>query len=159
MLTERTIASALPARKLVMVSPADSVFQAAVLMAEANCGSALVVSDGVVVGIITERDVITRIVAKSLDPATTSVEAAMTRKPVCASPEMPVTHALYTMMELGFRHFPVVDPAHKPLGVFSLRDAYIDELVGADGLASIKTKKLRTLPAEAARRDAEGKAS
>lgn len=145
--TERTVAAALPLRDIVSVSPADSVLQAAVLMAQANCGSALVLAGGAVVGIITERDVISRVVAKSLDPAGTSVESAMTRKPVCAHPEMTVTHALYTMRELGFRHFPVIDSAHKPLGVFSLRDAFLDELAGADDLARIKRRKLRKLPA------------
>jgi len=140
--SDRTVASALPSRSIVSVHPDDSVLQAAILMAEANCGSALVLADGAVVGIITERDFIIRIVARSLDPATTSVESVMTRKPVCAHPEMPVTHALYTMKELGFRHFPVIDSGHKPLGVFSLRDAFPDELGEAMILLAAK-KKLR----------------
>lgn len=110
-------------------------------MAEANCGSALVLSEGgAVIGIITVRDVIFRIVAKSLDAAATSVESIMTHKPVCAHPEMLVTHALYTMKELGFRHFPVIDSGYKPLGVFSLRDAFPEELAGAGYLAHIKER-------------------
>lgn len=114
-------------------------------MAEADCGSALVLSDGAVVGIITERDVLAKIVARALDPVKTSVESVMTRKPVCAHPEMPVTHALYTMKELGFRHFPVINAEHRPLGVFCLRDAFPEELAGADDLAHLKERITKTL--------------
>ena len=145
MSSDRTVASALPSRHIVVVSPSDSVFRATALMAERDCGSALVLADGIVVGIITERDVITRVVAKGLDPATTSVESVMTRKPVCAHPEMLVTHALYTMRELGFRHFPVIDSGHKPLGVFSLRDAFPEEMAGAYDLAHVKERLTKAL--------------
>jgi CBS domain-containing protein len=100
-------------------------------MAEVACGSALVLSAGAVVGIITERDILAKIVAKSIDPAKTSVESVMTKDPVCARPEMSVPHALFIMKELGFRHLPVVDDDHIPLGVFALRDALPDELAGA----------------------------
>lgn len=143
--SERTVASALPARDIVTVQPSDSIFRAAALMAERDCGSALVLADGAVVGIITERDVITRVVAQRLDPAATNVDAVMTRKPVCAQPEMLVTHALYTMRELGFRHFPVIDAGHKPLGVFSLRDAFPEELAGASDLAYVKDRLTKAL--------------
>ena len=144
-MSERTVASALPARDIVCVLPSDSVYRAAGLMADADCGSALVLADGAVVGIITERDVLSKIVAKALDPVKTNVEAVMTRKPVCAHPEMPVTHALYTMKELGFRHFPVINGEHKPLGVFCLRDAFPEELAGAEDLSHLKEKITKTL--------------
>lgn len=141
MSSERTVASALPSRNLVSVHPTDTVLQAAVLMAEANCGSALVLSaGGAIIGIITVRDIIFKIVAAALDPAATSVEHIMTHRPICAHPEMLVTHALYTMKELGFRHFPVIDASHKPLGVFSLRDAFPEELAGAGYLSYVKEK-------------------
>lgn len=130
----RAVASALPSRPLVSVSPSDSVFQAALRMTEGNCGSALVLAGETIVGIITERDILVKVVAAGADAATTSVDAVMTKKPVCAHHDMPVTHALYTMKELGFRHLPVLDAGRRPLGVFTLRDAMAEEIAGADSL-------------------------
>ena len=137
-LSQRTIASAMSVRDIVSVAPSASVLVAAAAMTGANCGSAIVLSDGAIVGIITERDILTRIVAARLDPGTTSVESIMTRKPVCARPDLLVTHALYTMKELGFRHFPVVDSSRKPIGVFSLSDALGKELEKVTGLSSVR---------------------
>ena len=131
---ERTVVSALTSQALLSVPPSASIHEAAVLMAQLACGSALVLSAGTVVGIVTERDILAKIVAKLLDPAKTSVESIMTKDPVCVRPEMPVPHALFIMKELGFRHLPVVDDDHVPLGVFALRDALPDELAGADVL-------------------------
>ena len=125
--SERTVVSALTSQTLLSVPPSASVYRAAVLMAEVACGSALVLSAGAVIGIITERDILSKIVVKSIDPAEASVESVMTKDPVCARPEMSVPHALFIMKELGFRHLPIVDDDHIPLGIFALRDALPDE--------------------------------
>ncbi|HEX8962391.1 MAG TPA: CBS domain-containing protein [Rhodocyclaceae bacterium] len=142
---DRTVESALPTRPLVSVAPGDSILEAAKRMAEANCGSALVLSAGTVVGIVTERDMLIKVVAAGVDPAATPVDAIMTKKPVCAHHDMPVTHALYTMRELGFRHIPVLDPERRPLGVFALRDALPDELAGAENLTRKASRITRSL--------------
>ncbi|HEX8986876.1 MAG TPA: CBS domain-containing protein [Rhodocyclaceae bacterium] len=131
---DRTVAEALPSRPLVAVGPSDTVLNAAQAMAAANCGSALVLAGDTVVGIVTERDLLIKVIAAGADPASTPVEAVMTKKPICAHHDMPVTHALYTMRELGFRHIPVLDPERHPLGVFALRDALPAELAGAEKL-------------------------
>jgi CBS domain-containing protein len=144
-MSERTVASALPSRPLIAVSPSDTILQAAVLMAGANCGSALVLSAETIVGIVTERDILIKVVARAVDPATTRVDVVMTKKPVCAHHDMPVTHALYTMRELGFRHMPVVDPDRKPMGVFALRDALPEELAGAANLTQRVVRLTETL--------------
>ncbi|MDD5250961.1 MAG: CBS domain-containing protein [Rhodocyclaceae bacterium] len=144
-MSERTVASALPARPLVAVAAADTILHAAVLMAQNNCGSALVLSAETIVGIVTERDILIKVVAKAVDPATTSVDAVMTKRPVCAHHDMPVTHALYTMRELGFRHIPVIDADRKPMGVFALRDALPEELAGADNLTQRVVRLTETL--------------
>ena len=136
----RTVASALPSRSLVAVAPSDSVLHAAKLMSEGNCGSALVLSADTLVGIVTERDILFKVVAAGIDPATTAVDRIMTKKPVCARHDTPVTHALYTMRELGFRHMPVIDEQRRPLGVFALRDALPGEMAGADTLTLRATR-------------------
>ena len=142
---KRTVASALPPRPLVSVAPSDSALHAAKCMAEANCGSALVLSAGLIVGILTERDLLIKVVAAASDPATTTVDCVMTRKPICAHHDMPVTHALYTMREFGFRHLPVIDAGRKPLGVFGMRDALPEELAGAENLTQRKSRLTASL--------------
>lgn len=142
---DRTVASVLPSRPLVSVAPDDTVLHAARTMTEANCGSALVLSADTIVGIITERDIVIKVVAESIDPAVTRVDAVMTKKPVCAHHDMPVTHALYTMRELGFRHMPVLDAERRPIGVFALRDALPDDLEGAEELTLRKSRLTRSL--------------
>ena len=142
----RTLAAALSAKANVAVCPTDTVVRAAVLMAEANCGSALVLLNGAIVGLINERDILMRIVARNLDPMTTPVDSVMRRRPVCAHAEMSVPHALYTMKELGFRHFPVIGSGDKPLGVFSPQDAFFDELLLASDLVHSKEKIAKAPP-------------
>jgi CBS domain-containing protein len=142
---ERTVSSAMPVRPLVSVAPTDSVLQAARLMAAANCGSALVLSADTIVGIVTERDIVIKVVAAGLDPAVALVDAVMTKKPVCAHHDTPVTHALYTMRELGFRHIPVLDAERRPLGIFAMRDALPEDLAGADNLTLRATRLTRSL--------------
>ncbi len=144
-MSDRTVASALPSRPLISVSPGDSVLHAATLMAGANCGSALVLVGEAIVGIVTERDILIKVVAKAVDPAATSVDVVMTKKPVCAHHDMLVTHALYTMWELGFRHMPVVDAERRALGIFALRDALPEELAGADSLTRRVVRLTETL--------------
>jgi len=85
-------------------------------------------------GILTERDLMTRVLARALDPATTHVREVMTPKPVCVKPELPVSEAVLIMLERGFRHLPVVSGT-RILGVFSARDALPREVGAAMGLA------------------------
>jgi CBS domain-containing protein len=127
------------------VAPTDTVLQAAKLMAAANCGSALVLSAETIVGIVTERDIVIKVVAAAIDPATTLVDTVMTKKPVCAHHDTPVTHALYTMRELGFRHIPVLDAERRPLGIFAMRDALPEDLAAADDLTLRATRLTRSL--------------
>jgi CBS domain-containing protein len=120
---------------VLTVTQTTSVLEAARAMAKVGCGSALVVdAAGRLEGIVTERDVMVRAVAKDVPVGKTAVSQIMTANPYCAKPEMPVTHALLIMKERGFRHIPVLDAAGLPLGVFSLRDAMPDELTGAEAL-------------------------
>jgi CBS domain-containing protein len=77
----------------------------------------------------------TRLVAKALDPASTTVQQLMTRSPICVVPETKVADAVLLMIERGFRHLPVVTSANKILGVFSVRDAMPREVQAASSLA------------------------
>ena len=135
-MAERTIFQSMPRRHVVSLGPQASIWDAACVMTRANCGSVLIVdTPGNLLGIVTERDLMTRVLAKARDPKTTLVAEVMTRHPQCAAPEMLVSDAVLVMMERGFRHLPVLSAAGRILGVFSVRDALPREIGTAVSLA------------------------
>lgn len=135
-MTERTVFQSISQRHVVSLSPQRSVWDAACIMTKENCGSILVIDGtGVIQGILTERDLMTRVVAKALDPKSTPASEVMTRNPQSVSPETKVAEAVLIMIERGFRHLPIIASSGKILGVFSLRDALPRELGHAKSLA------------------------
>jgi CBS domain-containing protein len=134
-MSERTVFQAMSRRHIVSAGPDATVYHAACVMTQAGCGSILIIdSGGSLLGILTERDLMTRVLAKALDPATTLVTQVMTPRPQCVGPEMKVADAVLIMIERGFRHLPVVS-GNKILGVFSARDALPREMNTAESLA------------------------
>ena len=135
-MAERTVIQSITQRHLVSLAPVATVYQAACVMTRANCGSVLILeASAELLGIVTERDLMTRVVAKGLDPKATSVTDIMTRGPICVGPETKVTDAIVIMIERGFRHLPIVTPERKILGVFSVRDALPREVDNAAAIA------------------------
>ncbi len=133
---ERTVLQSMSQRHVVSLGPAASVHDAACTMTKANVGSVLIIDTaGVMQGIVTERDLMTRVLAKGLDPVATTVTQVMTRHPQCTTPEVKVADAVLIMIERGFRHLPVLDPEGRVLGVFSARDALPREVNTAVDLA------------------------
>jgi CBS domain-containing protein len=135
-MTERTVFQSITQRHLVSLQPHASVWEAACVMTRANCGSVLVMDTvGTLLGILTERDLMTRVLAKAVDPKTTLVSDVMTPNPQCVGPDMKVAEAVVIMIERGFRHLPIVSPQNKILGVFSVRDAMPREIGNAVSMA------------------------
>lgn len=135
-MTERTVFQSNSQKRVIRLGPQASVRDAAGVMTRANCGSVLIMEPpDVLLGILTERDLMTRVLAKGLDPEATTVRAVMTPHPVCVPPEMRVADAVLIMIERGFRHLPIVGPGSKILGVFSVRDALPREIGSALSLA------------------------
>ena len=114
-------------RKLLTAQPQTAVAKAAQRMAARNVGAVLVVEDGRLVGIFTERDVVFRVVAAGLDARTTRLEEVATRDPVTIGPDQSFGHALVLMRRNGFRHLPVLEDG-KPVGIVSARSALDPEL-------------------------------
>lgn len=133
---ERTVFQSMSQKHVVSLSPQASVSDAACVMTRANCGSVLIVDTlGTLLGIVTERDLMTRVLAKALNPEKTRVSDVMTRGPYCVAPETRVADAVLIMIERGFRHLPIVNAQTKILGVFSVRDALPREISSAVELA------------------------
>lgn len=133
---ERTVFQSMSQKHVVSVASHASVRDAACIMTRANCGSVLVVdTPATLQGIVTERDLMTRVLAKALDPEKTMVSEVMTRGPYCVAPETRVADAVLIMIERGFRHLPIMNAQGKILGVFSVRDALPREISSAVELA------------------------
>jgi len=140
-MTERTVFQSMAQRHVVSVLPTATAYSVACVMTRANCSSVLVIdASNTMLGIVTERDMITRVLSKALDPANTTVTDIMTRSPHCVVPETKVADAVLMMIERGFRHLPVVTDTHKILGVFSERDAMPREVQAAQGLAEFNAQ-------------------
>jgi len=110
--------------------PDQTLEEGAQLMVERKVGAAVILTQGKVVGIFSERDVM-RAVARGMVPWNTKLEDLMTRDPLCARPEMDTHEAIALMLDHGFRHLPVVDNG-KLVGIVSSRHL----LRVVEGLAS-----------------------
>lgn len=116
------------AKQKILKSPANTtVHAAAKAMKERNVSSVLVIDGNRLIGIFTERDAVSRVLAEGRNANATKLGDVMTRQPKTISPEKPVGHALLMMYEGGFRHVPVVKDGH-PVGMITARDALVPEL-------------------------------
>jgi CBS domain-containing protein len=126
-MAHRSIRSIIEQQEIVTAPERMTVDAAARLMKEKQVGAILIMDEGRLVGIFTERDALFRIVAEGRDPKTTTLAEVMTRNPRTIHPDKPFPDALHLMHEGGFRHVPVVENGH-PVGMISARDALGPEL-------------------------------
>jgi CBS domain-containing protein len=106
---------------LQTVTPLTTIGQAIARMNERGIGSVVVMDGERLAGIFTERDVLTRVVPRKLDPERTPVAEVMTRDLVTISPARTVQEAMVVMTDTRRRHIPVVDGA-KVVGMISIGD-------------------------------------
>ena len=118
------------------VSPDTTVAEAIGRMQKDHRGYALVLRDGALAGIFTERDVLMRVAGRGVDLAKTPVSEVMTADPVTLPADASVAHALNLMVIEGFRHIPVMDDRGRPIAVVSMRNLieYLSEFFRRDVL-------------------------
>lgn len=121
MIIKEPISRLHPRRPPVCVSVGETVANAIELMRRNGIGSVLILEDQRLVGILTERDVLCKITAAHQDPRSRRVEEVMTRNPACLGLDDPIVFALNRMGVGGFRHVPLVDENHRPVGLISVR--------------------------------------
>ena len=124
----RLIESLIWDQKVVTVEKTRTVADTARLMRQRKIGAIMVVADGRLSGIFTERDALFRVLAQGRDPQATALAEVMTPDPETIAPDKPFAHALHMMYEGGFRHVPVVEDG-VPVGIVSSRDVLGPELV------------------------------
>ena len=107
--------------ELVTVDPDATAMDAAEKMQSENVGTVLVTDDGRLKGLVTDRQIATKVVASGLDPGEVPVTDIMTRNPVTASPDMIICDATRIIGENGYRRVPIVED-DKVRGILSAAD-------------------------------------
>jgi CBS domain-containing protein len=109
----------------------QTVIEVVKAMVSRNIGAVPVLRDGRLVGIFSERDLMSRVVAEGRDPRATQVEQVMTRDPLTVSPTESVENCMVLMRRHGFRHLPICD-GQRVVAVVSLRDILLHDLTEKD---------------------------
>jgi len=110
-------------QRLCTLPPQATVLEAAALMRERRVAAVLVVDAGRLRGIVTERDIVFRVVAAGLPADTTAISAVMTADPETLAPDDTAIAALEKMQTGHYRHLPVLR-GEQVCGVVSIRDIY-----------------------------------
>ncbi len=111
----------LPPGRLLSVEPEATIAEVARQMRMDDSDSVAVMSEGRLVGIITERDLV-RAIADGMDPRQVRADVVMTADPATVEANEDVAVMAVKMMRLGVRHLPVVNKAGKPVGLVSARN-------------------------------------
>ena len=106
-------------------TPEASVEAVARLMSDTNCGEIPICKSGKIVGIVTDRDVTCRTVARGLNPAQTKAGDIMTLLPVTVFDDDPLRNAIQVMELEGVRRVPVVDANGLMVGILSQVDVAV----------------------------------
>lgn len=111
--------------EVVWIGPLESVFDALKLMNQRNVGAVLVQIDGYIVGILSERDYVRKVILDIHASQKTRVSEVMTRNLVTVTQEDTIVHCIALTRKHHVRHLPVVENG-KAIGMVSLRDLFLD---------------------------------
>lgn len=117
----------------ICVPPSASVRDATRVMVENRVGAVAVVDDDVLVGILTERDLMVKVMDRGADATQVPVQDVMARNVQTVAPTGSHDEAASTMLKFHCRHLPVVDADGKILGMLSIRHLYREQLSRLQG--------------------------
>lgn len=106
--------------EVVTIGPDASLSEAAGLMRDANVGMLPIVENDTLRGVVTDRDIVVRAIARGVEPVTTPVKNLDTEDLVYARPEWDVGEAMRLMAERQIGRMPVVDAERRVVGVVTL---------------------------------------
>ena len=112
-------------RQVWSIAPTATVYEAIARMSEKSVGALLVLSEGRLAGIISERDYARKVILKDRSSKETQVWEIMTDRVITASPHNTVEECMRSMTEHRIRHLPVLDKGHL-IGMISIGDLVAD---------------------------------
>jgi CBS domain-containing protein len=122
-----TVEQILRNRRLLTAGPSDPVLDVLHRMTDARVGAVSVVEGDRLVGVFSERDLMTRVVVAGRDPARTLLGEVMTRDIVTAEASETRDECLQKMQRMGCRHLPVLSKG-RVIAMLSMRDLLWDEI-------------------------------
>ncbi len=108
-------------RDLVTVDPMATAKDAAAKMRSENVGTVLVVDQGTLKGLVTDRQIATKVVASNENPAALNVSEFMTKNPLTTRPDTGICEVAMMMGEHGYNRMPVVE-GNRLVGIISVAD-------------------------------------
>jgi len=123
----RTLRQVIQRLNLISAEPEALVFDVVVAMSDGRIGAIPIIEGERLVGIFSERDLMTRVVVAGRDPRRTRVVEVMTHEVVTAGLDESVDRCLHKMQRAGCRHLPVVHDG-RVISMLSMRDLLRDEL-------------------------------
>jgi len=141
----------LPLAPPTSVEVGTSILDAVRVMQDKHTGCVLVLREGKLEGLLTERDLLMKSLGSGKDLGETKVDEVMTRNPEVLQPDDMLAFALNYMHVGGYRHVPIVDSDLRPVGVLSIKNI-------VDYLADYFPQEVLTLPPRPIRKttDREG---
>lgn len=109
-------------QKLITVSPEDRVFFALTQLAEHNLSSLLVVDNGKLVGIFSERDYARKVTLQGKNSQSSMVKDVMTSNLITMRPDQAIAECMQIMTDRHIRHLPILDNDEKLVGIVSIGD-------------------------------------
>ena len=111
-------------KDLVTSGPNETVSAVSKRMSEKKMGAILVIENGHLVSIFTERDLLNRVVALGRDPNSTLIKEVATPNPICVKESTRVKECAEILNSQNFRHIPVINDEGTAIGIISSRDFF-----------------------------------
>ena len=108
-------------KTVITLQRSASAYEAVTLMNKSRIGCLAVVENGKVVGILTERDLLERVLEECKNPKTTKVSEIMTRKVIVGRPDMQLAEATEIMFKKKVKKLPIVE-GNRLVGLVTLTD-------------------------------------
>lgn len=138
-----TIRDVLTHRTIHYIQPQQTVLEAAGYMVECNVGAVPVLDGSRLVGVFSERDIMSKVVTRGRNPLTTSVAEVMSTTLRTLAPDSSCEDAMVMMQAHGIRHLPVCD-GNALVGFLSLRDLMRHTLEEKVGEADVMRAYIQT---------------
>jgi CBS domain-containing protein len=111
--------------ELCTIECTEPITKAAELMRDRNVGDVLVLENGEMCGIVTDRDIVVRAIAEGFDPGQTELKQICSQELATLRPDDTVDDAVTTMRKKHVRRLPVLENSH-PIGIVSIGDLAVE---------------------------------